>query len=220
MQGGRARPGFGTETFAVVIFGQPSETEPWAFQLDGHHVGVNVAITGADLTMAPSFIGTQPESFQLADETVRPLKNGVDGAYELAMSLNDDQRRKAVVQPTRGRIVTGPGADAHVPNTQGISVKEFSDEQKAKLMMLVECWVGDMPTAHATKKMQQVKESIDEMYFSWNGETDKDSDVSWRIQGPNLIIEYACQDLGGNPLQHLHTMYRDPTNDYGKQLDP
>ena len=36
---------------------------------------------------------------------------------------------------------------------------------------------------------------------------------------PSLIIEYACQDLGGNPLDHLHTMYRDPTNEYGRQLD-
>ena len=30
-----------------------------------------------------------------------------------------------------------------------------------------------------------------------------------------MIIEYACQDLGGRPLNHLHSMYRNPENEYG-----
>jgi hypothetical protein len=40
----------------------------------------------------------------------------------------------------------------------------------------------------------------------------------YRIQGPHLVIEYAPQNLGGDPALHVHTMYRDPTNDYGKKL--
>ena len=39
--------------------------------------------------------------------------------------------------------------------------------------------------------------------------------VSYRLQGPSLLVEYACQNLGGDPLDHLHAMYRDPTNEYG-----
>jgi hypothetical protein len=39
----------------------------------------------------------------------------------------------------------------------------------------------------------------------------------YRIQGPTLVIEYAPQTLGGDPTNHIHTMYRDPTNDYGKK---
>ena len=73
LRGGQARAGFGTESFAVVLFGTPSATEPWAFQLDGHHVGVNVAVQGDRLTMSPSFIGTQPESFQIGTTSYRPL---------------------------------------------------------------------------------------------------------------------------------------------------
>ena len=33
----------------------------------------------------------------------------------------------------------------------------------------------------------------------------------FRVQGPTLIIEYAPQ----NSVDHIHTIYRDPTNDYG-----
>ncbi len=40
----------------------------------------------------------------------------------------------------------------------------------------------------------------------------------FRIQGPTVVIEYAPQGIFGNATQHIHTMYRDPTNDYGKRL--
>ncbi len=66
--------------------------------------------------------------------------------------------------------------------------------------------------------MSQLEKEIDQMSFAWNGPQAPGSDVSYYIQGPSLIIEYACQDLGGNPLQHHHTIYRDPTNEYGGQL--
>lgn len=60
---------------------------------------------------------------------------------------------------------------------------------------------------------------IELMKFSWNGNKQPGSDISYTIQSPSLIIEYACRDLGGNPLAHLHSMYRDPSDEYGKQLD-
>src|SRR5205823_2780301 len=39
-------------------------------------------------------------------------------------------------------------------------------------------------------------------------------DAKHRVQGPTLVIEYAPQ--GGT--NHIHTVIRDPSNDYGKQL--
>jgi hypothetical protein len=37
----------------------------------------------------------------------------------------------------------------------------------------------------------------------------------YRIQGPTVIIEYAPQQ---GDVDHIHTIYRDPTNDYGAGL--
>ena len=34
------------------------------------------------------------------------------------------------------------------------------------------------------------------------------------IQGPTLVIEYAPQ----GSIDHIHTIYRDPTNDYGAKF--
>ena len=49
-------------------------------------------------------------------------------------------------------------------------------------------------------------------------EIGKNITAYYRIQGPHLVIEYAPQTLGGDPALHIHTMYRDPTNDYGKGM--
>ncbi len=218
LPGGKPRRGFGTEDFSVVIFGEPASDGPWAFQLDGHHLGVNLAIEGGNLTMSPSFIGTQPEAYHLADEQIRPLAGEVDGAFQLANSLSDAQRKQAIVSEKRGRIKTGPGNDGKVPTPAGVPCGEFDESQRELLLSLIAEWVNNLPPEQAKSRLAKVQSEIDQMHFAWSGSTKPMSDISYTIQGPSLIIEYSCQDLGGNPLNHLHTMYRDPTNEYGKQL--
>ena len=219
LRNGRPNPGFGTETFSVVVFSTPSPAEPWAFQIDGHHVGVNVSLNGKAMTMSPSFIGTQPEAFNIGDREFRPFAGEVDEAYKLIGSLTDEQRKAAIIRPRRGFIRTGPGKDGHVPAAQGVSCSTFSEDQKKNLLKLISQWVNNLPEKQAAQRMKQLENEIDKMKFAWNGPTAPRSDVSYSIQGPSLIIEYACQDLGGNPLDHLHSNYRDPTNEYGNQLE-
>ena len=219
LKGGRPRSGFGTENFSLVLFGQPSSQQPWAFQLDGHHVGVNVSVSGVAMTVAPSFIGTQPQSFTLGGKKYRPLTVEIDDAYRLAGSLTDDQAKQAIQRPKRGFIRVGPGQDGKVPESVGVACSTFSSEQKKILLRLIGQWVNDLPAAQAKRRMNDLEKEMDQMRFAWNGPRQVGSDVSYSIQGPSLIIEYACQDLGGKPLEHLHTIYRDPTNEYGGQLD-
>lgn len=169
--------------------------------------------------MSPSFIGTQPEAFHIADRKIRPLTGEIDDAFKLINSLDIELRNQAILKPTRGKITTGPGNDAKVPKPTGVSCAAFNVDQKNLLMSLIGQWVNDLPPTQAEERIQQLRNEIDHMHFSWQGPTDAVSDVSYRIQGPSLIIEYACQDIGGNPLDHLHTMYRDPTNEYGNQLN-
>jgi hypothetical protein len=70
--------------------------------------------------------------------------------------------------------------------------------------------------------MAEIKSGLNDTRFAWSGATTADPGRNitayYRIQGPNLVIEYAPQPLGGDPSLHLHTMYRDPTNDYGRTV--
>ena len=49
-----------------------------------------------------------------------------------------------------------------------------------------------------------------------SGPTTNGSSAYYRIHGPTVVIEYAPQRNG---TDHIHTFYRDPTNDYGGKLE-
>ena len=203
LQNGEPRKGFGAEEFWIAIFGEPSANEPWSLQLDGHHIGVNLSVLGDLVSLSPSFIGTQPSAFKLDGATLRPMGGEEDEAFKLVMSLSDEQRSRAVINDERGRIASGPGQDGVVPARVGLPCAELNEAQRSQLMGLIDHYVGDLPAAQAKRRMAELAAEIDHMHFAWSGPTVKKSDISYRIQGPSLIIEYACQDLGGSPARSL-----------------
>jgi hypothetical protein len=98
----------------------------------------------------------------------------------------------------------------------------MNDNQRAMLLDVISEWAGIINDNAAATRMAQLKADLNETYFSWSGPTDgtpgKNIRAYYRIQGPHLVIEYAPQTLGGDASLHVHTMYRDPTNDYGKGI--
>lgn len=67
--------------------------------------------------------------------------------------------------------------------------------------------------------MAEIKAGLYDTWFAWSGPTThepgRNGSAYYRIQGPKLIIEFSPQRVGGDPTMHVHTIYRDPTNDYG-----
>jgi hypothetical protein len=51
---------------------------------------------------------------------------------------------------------------------------------------------------------------LEDTFCAWAGPTTAGSGAYFRIQGPTVFVEYAPQ---GN-TDHIHTIYRDFTNDY------
>ena len=101
---------------------------------------------------------------------------------------------------------------------EGVKVSTFNERQKTLLMELVGQWVGMINSTAADAKMAEIKASLGETWFAWSGPTTPGSAAYFRVQGPTLWIEYAPQQMGGDATKHLHTMYRDPSNDYGAKL--
>lgn len=209
------RGGFGSANFWVAIFGTPSESNPWGVQWDGHHVAINLSIVGEKVTMSPSFIGTQPHRFKVGDEEISPMKGETEGGYIFIDSLTHKQRKEAIQGAKRARMVAGPGKDGAKPKLTGLSCESLSPEQRVKLMKLIALWVNDLPKAAAEARLAEIEAQLDQTIFAWNGPYDLGSDMSYHLAGPGVIIEYCGQDLGGDPLDHLHSIYRDPTNEYG-----
>ena len=77
-----------------------------------------------------------------------------------------------------------------------------------------------MHDAFAEPRIAEIRTNLPQTYFAWSGPTTREGGAYFRIQGPTVIIEYAPQaSRDGNGLpNHIHTIYRDPTNDYGARL--
>jgi hypothetical protein len=112
-------------------------------------------------------------------------------------------------------LVLGPGRDGQMIQPEGIKGSALTEKQRELLLDLAGEWTGIANLTVAKAKMEELKKNIAQTWFAWSGPTEKGSAAYFRIQGPTVIIEYAPQRLGGDPTKHIHTIYRDPTNEYG-----
>jgi hypothetical protein len=184
-------------------------------QFGGHHLGLNITFVGGQSTLAPSHTGSQPAIYELESKTVRPLGRETDKAFALIGSLDEAQRKQAILGFQMHDLVLGPGRDGQTIQPEGIKGSALTENQREMLLDLAGEWTGIMHEAVANAKMVEMKKNIADTWFAWSGPTEKGSAAYFRIQGPTVLIEYAPQRLGGDPTKHIHTIYRDPTNDYG-----
>lgn len=215
--GGRGGPAFGRDNYFISFLGQPSAVEPWMIQYGGHHLGLNITFVGDHGTLAPSHTGAQPAKYELEGKTVRPLGDEVDKAFALVNSLNKTQREQAILGFQIRNLVLGPGRDGQMIEPEGIKATDLSEEQREMLLDLASEWTGIMPESVSERKMEEMKQNVEETWFAWSGPTEPGSAAYFRIQGPTVFIEFAPQRLGGDLTDHLHTIYRDLTNEYGKK---
>jgi hypothetical protein len=206
---------FGRDEYYISFVGEPSDTKPWMIQFGGHHLAINITLVGDHTTIAPTHTGSQPAIYEFEGKTVRPLGNETDKASALLNSLDDAQRKQAILGSQMHDLVLGPGRDGKTIEPEGIKGSALSDKQQEMLLDLAGEWVNIMPEAAAKDKMADLKQHVTQTWFTWSGPTDKPGAAYFRIQGPTVIIECAPQMLGGDPTKHIHTIYREPANDYG-----
>ena len=53
---------FGEWPYFMSIFGAPGAEEPWGWQIDGHHLCLNVVVFDGRIVMTPSFMGAEPRA--------------------------------------------------------------------------------------------------------------------------------------------------------------
>jgi hypothetical protein len=222
---------YGEWKFFITVMGEPSATEPWGWQLDGHHLNVNYFVLGDQVVMTPAFWGSEPAVAKagkyagtaiMADEQQRGLA--------LVRALDDAQRRAAIleVRKTGNNIMTQAFSDNVVVEYAGVRAATFTEAQRRQLLDLIGLYVGNMREGHARVRMSEVTAHLPETYFAWIGGTADDSVYYYRIQSPVILIEFDHQTpVGlrhlypeGVPYrEHIHSVVRTPNgNDYGKDL--
>jgi Protein of unknown function (DUF3500) len=220
--GGRPPGGdmFGSDLYYISFLGKPSISVPWMLQFGGHHLALNITIAGSKGVLTPSLTGAQPASFQLNGKTIRPIGRESDKALALLQSLDEKQRQQAVLNYVVPDLVLGPGQDGKKIAPEGLKASSLNPQQQTMLLDIIAEWAGILNESSAAARMAEMKVDLNETWFAWSGPTtgQAGSNITayYRIQGPHLVIEYAPQH--DEPANHVHTIYRDPTNDYGRAL--
>jgi hypothetical protein len=202
---------FGEDEYYLAFVGAPSPSARWMLQFGGHHLAINLTLAGAEATLAPTHTAAQPARYSIEGRTVRPLGDESDRAFALMASLDGAQRAKALLGYDVTDLVLGPGQDGRTLQPEGLPASALSSAQQALLLDLVREWAGIAADALAAPRMDEVRAGLARTFFAWSGPTTEGGAAYFRIQGPALVIEYAPQ----RGVDHIHTIYRDPTNDYG-----
>lgn len=215
--GGRGSTMFGRDLYYISILGKPSLKDPWMLQFGGHHLALNITMVGRDGILTPSHTAAQPAKYTLNGQTVRPLGAETDKAFALINALDEAQKKQAILNYKVADLVLGPGQDGKTIQPEGIKASSLTAGQQAMLLDLAGEWAGIVQEGSAATKMAEIKANMADTWFAWSGPITNGSIAYYRIQGPTVVIEFAPQPLGGDPTMHIHTIYRDPTNDYGKK---
>lgn len=218
--------------YNITVMGTPSATDPWGWQLDGHHAIINYFVLGNQVVMTPYFAGSEPvvaTSGKYKGTVI--LQDEQNNGLSMLRALTDAQRKKAVLNfsKTGNNNLTEAFKDNVVLDYAGVRASELTAVQRRQLIALVDLYVGNMDDGHAHIKMEEVQKHLDNTWFAWIGGSEDNSVFYYRIHSPVILIEFDHQrpanlakfaaDPSQPNRQHIHVVVRTPNgNDYGKDL--
>ena len=207
------------EDYYFNIFGSPSEDGAWAWRFEGHHISMNFTAVGdAPPSVTPTFMGSNPAVVGEGPNAGRRLLGAEeDLARELLALFSSDQLRTVILEGDAPRdIITGNARMVEFDTYQGLPASEMNATQSHALMLLIEEYLNNASAEVADAKMQQILDTgLERLHFAWAGSAERGEGHYYRIHGPTVLIEYDNTQGGAN---HVHSVLRDPQNDFGDDL--
>jgi hypothetical protein len=219
------------QLYFFTMMDLPSQSEPWGWQIDGHHLIINYFVLGDQVVMSPVFLGGEPvvtTTGKYAGNVI--LQEEQDRGLGLMQALEDSKRAAATLasRKLRNNMQAAANKDNLVLDYAGIPVASFSEAQKAQLLDLVRLFVGNLRDGHARVRMEEVAAHLDDTWFAWVGAVSGEAVFYYRIHSPVILIEFDHQfpvgtqqiNQANQPTRdHIHVVIRTPNgNDYGKDL--
>ena len=128
---------YGEWLYYITVMGKPSATEPWGWQIDGHHLIINYFVLGDQVVMTPAFFGSEPviaKSGKYAGTSI--LQDERNQGLALLRALTADQRAKAVltVSKTGNDNIGEAFKDNVVLDYAGVRATELTAAQRQQLL--------------------------------------------------------------------------------------
>jgi Protein of unknown function (DUF3500) len=229
----------GEWAFTFCLFGNPSQSEPWGWQLFGHHLSLSCFVVGRQMVLSPCFLGAEPNYADTGPFAGTHLFEDEERAgLALMRSLSEDQQRQAIVAhamvggdlPAGRRHFAdnlhlgGAFQDNRVVPYEGLRASVLSARQQRDLLDLVAAYVAPLPPGPLAARLAEVERHLGDTHFCWIGGFGEESPFYYRIQNPVIFIEFDHHAgvflTNAEPAKfHVHTIVRTPNgNDYGIDL--
>ncbi|MGW8369253.1 MAG: DUF3500 domain-containing protein [Gammaproteobacteria bacterium] len=209
--------------YVLVVFGQPSMTEPWAWRFEGHHLSLNVVASPDGITVTPSFFGANP-----AQVVSGPLAGfRVHGELEdlgrdLVNSLSSEQAAAAILsERAPSEIAT---ANMNKPAEEwddwkstvvpiGVQVTALNEVQQHWIRLMLQEIMGNYD--EAIRRPYQDGLDWESLRFAWMGSTERGQPHYFRLQGEDFLFEFDNVQNNGN---HVHSVWRSKSGDFGANV--
>ena len=227
------------ENYSFTVFGEPSAKDPWSWRIEGHHLSLQfLSLTGRVIAQTPTFFGSNPGILKfdsgmadkrMSDPRVANLpqkgrqifKQETERAFALLKTLNADQRKQAVIAAVAyPEMVTSNKRKAALETMDGLKVADMTAQQRKLFMELLQGYLTNYRITLAKQQLDKLeKAGLDNLRFAWAGdltpELGEGKGWYYRIHGPTILIEFDNSQTNAN---HIHTVVRDLTNDWGEDL--
>lgn len=215
--------------YYLTLFGKPDISDRWGLSFEGHHLSLNFVVQGDRVVSStPQFLAANPAIVR--DSYLPEVKRGTQVlkgeeslGFDLVRSLSAIQRNKAILSDRAPRDIRHGGEPQ--PPAQppaGLAAAEMTDRQQELLSQLLEEYLSAMPRDVAAARRRRMDTAgLEKIYFAWAGATEPQIGHYYRVQGPTLLIEFVNTqpDSAGNPANHVHCVWRDPTGDFALPAD-
>jgi hypothetical protein len=183
------------QLYFFCVYGDPAIQKPWSWRAEGHHISLNFTIAGGQwIASNPLFLGANPAE----------VRSG-------------PQQGLRILSPTAPPdILTRALPQVELAGAEGLPVGSMTSEQRQILALLIHQYIDRLPNELATIELKKLNEAgLEAVHFAWAGAEERGKPHYYRLHGPFFFVEY---DNTQNNANHIHTVWRNPQNDFGVDL--
>ncbi|HEV3357556.1 MAG TPA: DUF3500 domain-containing protein [Pseudonocardiaceae bacterium] len=99
---------------------------------------------------------------------------------------------------------------------KGVPAAALSPSQQDQLRAVLQVFLDRIPDELAEREAAKFAgDKLLDVHFAWAGGTERGEGHYYRLQGPGLLAEY---DNTQRDVNHVHSVWRDPDNDFGDDV--
>jgi hypothetical protein len=207
------------DAYFFSIFGRPSQTAPWGWRVEGHHLSLNIALKGSKVVAtSPAFYGANPAIVRSGPHAgMQVLRAEQEWGRKLVQSFSQNLLKKVVIDVNApDDIISKFSREFDLCEPVGVSLGEMDSQQVQLLTKLINRYAERFKPELSSLELEKLEaKGLEKIHFAWAGGTKPGDRHYYRIHGPTFVIEY---DNTQNQANHIHSVWRDIDNDFAKDV--